>query len=964
MRDVQSASQLLATKTDEKWVSFQKAFQDAGIALPADETFAKQAKCVLSFSEYVGRISVRYPHIVADLWQNGDLYRPYPSDHYLKDLREQPSEIIDETDLFLALRLFRAREMVRIAWRDLAGLADLDEILKDLSQLACACLDFALSHLYPWQCRKDGTPYGQNGRPQQLAVIGMGKLGADELNFSSDIDLIFAFAEKGETRDGPKTVSNNQFFTELCRKLIKAIGQTTADGFVFRVDTRLRPDGENGPLVLSFDAMEDYYQYQGRDWERYAWIKAGPVAGDKKGGLELINRLKPFVYRRYFDFSSIDSLRQMKQKIEQELYRKKIDDNIKLGMGGIREVEFFGQIFQLLRGGVIPALQQPAIQTVLKTLADEGYINTETCQALVSAYRFLRCIENRLQAYDDQQTHLLPKDSDGRLRLAGAMGFSDWEQFAKRLNRHRKAVHTYFKALLTPAAAPRADGPDAADVFESHNLWPALSDDPKTLHLLEKAGFDDPKDALNQLKNLRDTAPSRALSSEGRRRLDALVPRLLSEVGQLDQASQVLGRSLELIQAIQRRTTYLALLLENPAALTHLVRLTHASAWIASFLSRYPALLDELLDPRTLYAPPKKTDLETALDKRLATISADDLEYQMEALSLFKQINVLRVAAADISGALPLMNVSDRLTEIAETILEQVIGICFNHLVKKHGHPACAAGKKNNDKGFAVIAYGKLGGIELGYGSDLDLVFLHAGGEGMTDGDQKPIDETTFFARLGQRVLHMLTAHTPVGFLYEADMRLRPSGSSGMLVCPIEGFRTYQLDEAWSWEHQALIRARAVVGDPAIMSHFTAIRKEVLARKRDQLKTAQKVAEMRERMRTERLAATQTDFDLKESPGGLVDIEFIVQYLVMIHAAESPDILDVTDNVRLIYALSKAGVLSDHQAGLLRQAYLVFRSKIHRLNLQKMPLQLPANQFGSLRDGVRAIWKELFGQCN
>jgi [glutamine synthetase] adenylyltransferase / [glutamine synthetase]-adenylyl-L-tyrosine phosphorylase len=960
MNGFQNAIKLLPRETDKKWETFRNACHNAGVRLPATDAFEPEIKCVLAFSEFVVRISSRNPQIIIDLWQNGNLHRQYESNFYSKHLNQGLSAVADEPALSLALRIFRNREMVRIAWRDLTGQADLDETLKDLSGLAAACLDQALLHLYRWQCQKDGTPHSEDGQAQRLTIIGMGKLGAAELNFSSDIDLVFAFAEKGQTRGGKRSIANIEFFTRLCRSLIKTIGQNTAEGFVFRVDTRLRPDGDNGPLVLSFDAMEDYYQSQGRDWERYAWIKARPVAGDKASGAALLKRLKPFVYRRYLDFSTIDALRQMKQKIELEIRRQKGNDDIKLGLGGIREVEFFGQIFQLLRGGVTPALQQPAIQKVLAVLADLGHINSETCQAMLAAYRFLRRIENRLQAHDDSQIHKLPANMEGRLRIATSMGFSNWEHFAERLNRHRQIVHDYFAALLSPDA-PEKTSPAATETgLELSNIWPTLSDDAKTLQVLETAGFKKPQEALGHLETLRDATTTRALSSEGRRRLDLLIPRLLAELAGFEQASMVLGRVLELIQTIQRRTTYLALLLENPTVLTHLIRLTRASAWIASFLSRHPALLDELFDPRTLYAPPQKDELKELVKKRLAPLSADDLEYQMEALSLFKQINVLRVAAADISGALPLMNVSDRLSEIAETILDEVVALCFDHLVKKHGRPACTAAKNFGDRGFAVIAYGKLGGLELGYGSDLDLVFLHAGSKGLTTSAKQAIDETTFFARLGQRVLHILTAHTPAGNMYEADMRLRPNGSSGMLVSHIEGFRTYQLNDAWTWEHQALIRARAVSGDPAIMARFETIRNEVLVQNRKSKIIAEKVCEMRERMRAEKLDATNTDFDLKESPGGLVDIEFIVQYLVLVHAAACPAILNVTDNVRLIHALSTAGVLKKDDAGLLRLAYLCFRSKIHRLNLQKEPSQIPLGQFNSLRAGVFAIWKQLF----
>jgi glutamate-ammonia-ligase adenylyltransferase len=461
---------------------------------------------------------------------------------------------------------------------------------------------------------------------------------------------------------------------------------------------------------------------------------------------------------------------------------------------------------------------------------------------------------------------------------------------------------------------------------------------------------------LRLLEDFKAHTDTRSLSREGRERLDSLMPEVLKASARAAAPEQVLGRLLGLVQSVQRRTTYLALLLEHPSALAHLARLAEASPWISTYLARHPALLDELLDPRSLYAPPARAELEEELSVRMDRVDDRDLEYVMEELCLFKQVNTLRVAAADITGVLPLMKVSDRLSDIAEVVLNQVLDLCWTHLTQRHGSPVCMLNGSDCERGFAVIAYGKLGGLELGYGSDLDLVFLHAGTGESTRGGKKPVDDATFFARLGQRVLHVLTAHTRAGFLYPVDMRLRPSGTSGLLVSPVAAFSRYQQEDAWTWEHQALVRARVIGGDPKIADAFEQCRKRVLSVRRDPNSLRQEVVDMRERIRKEKNSASSAGFDLKQGPGGLVDIEFLVQYLVLCHAHRHPQLLHWTDNVRLIRTLARVGVLKDDDASFLRKAYLTYRSKMHRLDLQQQPGRVPADQYQPLRSGVAGLW--------
>jgi glutamate-ammonia-ligase adenylyltransferase len=947
----------LARDFKNRWLDFQQASKAAGISSSISSEILKGLERVFVFSDFVSTSCIRNPALLADLVDSGDLTRSYGQNDYHQKLQPLLSSVNDEETLSRLLRRYRRREFVRIAWRDLAGWADLLETVSDLSAFADACLNHSLDILYRWQCAQYGVPRGSDGSRQDLIILGLGKLGARELNFSSDVDLIFAYPKTGKTVGAAKSVGNDDFFSRLCRRLIKVIGQPTTDGYVFRVDLRLRPFGESGPLCLDFDAMEQYYQQQGREWERYAWIKARCVAGNSDAGALLLKRLHPFIYRRYLDYSAFESLREMKQMIALEVKRKAMENNIKLGPGGIREIEFFGQIFQLIRGGVSPALQSTGILDVLKALADEHHIAQHVCRELTDAYVFLRNIENRLQAFSDQQTHQLPTAESGKLRLAASMGLTDVGSFYSILKKHREIVHSHFQMLLEPSEIDnRQKGLD--DPLEG--IWQNLRGGQQAKEILVAAGYRQPDEVLKLLDYLRNDPETRALSPRGRQRLDKLLPRILKEIGVCGNPLITLGRVTDLIKTIERRTSYLALLLENPTALTHLVKLSDASPWIASFLARHPVLLDELLDPRTLYLPPDKTDLKAALAQRMAQVPIEDLEYQIEQLCIFKQINVLRVAAADVTGILPLMRVSDYLTEIATTILTKVVELAYNHLVIKHGTPVCRLGNSVCEKGFAVIAYGKLGGLELGYSSDLDLVFLHAGTAEQTRGGKRTVDSAQFFNRLGQRVIHILTSYTRAGKAYEIDMRLRPSGSSGILVSHIEAFGDYQLKEAWTWEHQALIKARPVCGDEILSRRFETIREQILSLPRTQTVLRTEVVDMREKMRDELLKSQPGIFDLKQDSGAMVDIEFLVQYLVLLHSHRYQPLVKWTDNVRLIQTLIETEVLDEYTAHLLKHAYLIYRAAAHQLSLQEKPARVPHKKFYRLQQRVEEIWQNIF----
>jgi len=944
---------ILVQDFKKKWREFENSLKKAKINFAPEPRMLAALQRVFALSDFIAQNCIRDPSLISELIESGDLTQRYFKNDYHRRLKKVLANVPDEAALMHLLRVYRRREMIRIAFRDLSGRSNLSETVVDLSNLADACLKHTQSILYSWSCEKFGKPAAKNSSHQQLVILGLGKLGARELNFSSDVDLIFAYPKSGYTLSAAQSISNNDFFTRLCRQLIKVISQPTAHGFVFRTDLRLRPYGENGPLAMDFDAMENYYEEQGREWERYAMIRARVVAGDHQAGNYLLKRLNPFVYRRYLDYGAFDSLRDMKQMISLEVKGQGMKNNIKLGMGGIREIEFFGHMFQLIRGGVKPELQQRSIQKVLKILARDNQIPAAASKELTKAYIFLRNTEHRLQEFADQQTHDLPTDAKGQARLATSMGFADAAKFSSQLERHRNNVHRHFQMILEVK-----DSEFGTQKLEEQlqGIWEGLIGDDQAEKILVELGFHEPREVLRLLSYLRGTLGASQLGDRGYRRLEKLIPQILKAVGSQHRPEIILGRIIDLIKSIGGRISYLALLLENPDALTHLVQLAEASPWIASFLGQHPVLLDELLDPHTLYIPPEAGQIKLDLTQRMSQAPDDDLEYQIEQLCVFKEINVLRVAAADVTGVLPLMKVSDRLSEIAETVLSEVVEIAYAHLLNKHGAPTCRLSGKTCDKGFAVIAYGKLGGLELGYGSDLDLVFLHSGTEEKTQNGTQAIDSAQFFNRLGQRVIHILTAHTRAGRLYEIDMRLRPSGGSGVLVSHAEAFGDYQQNSAWTWEHQALIKARPILGDSLLTSHFEKTRREVLARRRKKSRLQEEVVNMRERMRKELLKPEVGVFDLKQDRGGMVDIEFLVQYLVLLKSYEYRALLRWTDNVRLIQTLISTGAIDEYTAHLLKHAYLIYRAAAHQLSLQEKPAKVPQEKFSHLRSRMEKIW--------
>jgi glutamate-ammonia-ligase adenylyltransferase len=930
----------------------------------ANENFAAQLSQTWACSQYVAELCLKKPELFQALVESGDLQRSYQDDSIPKLIEIACATAETADQLATQLRYCRAREMLRIIWRDLNRLADLQETTRDISMLAEGALETAQQFHYQQLCAELGTPMATvNGekQPQKLVILGMGKLGAYELNLSSDIDLMFVFPHSGETEGGSKCVDNSTFFTRLGQRLIQAIDQATADGFVFRVDMRLRPYGQSGALVLSFAAMEEYYQDQGRDWERYAMIKARVVAGDKEAGAELMSRLRPFTYRRYIDYSAIESLRSMKQMIRQEVKRRRLENDVKLGNGGIREVEFIAQTFQLIRGGREKELQERRLLKVLDWLAANNYLPEQAVIELQQAYHFLRNTEHALQAFNDAQTQALPEYDYPRAALVAAMGFSDWDGFYAQLSLHREQVDHHFSQVIAP---PEEEEAPAQDENWLHH-WAENPDQAQVEAWLREAGHEDPGAVYAKVNQLRESNAVQRMQAIGYERFNQFMPLLLQAVSESEHPSATLLRILPLVEAVLRRTAYLVLVVENPGVMKQLVRLCSASPWISSQLARYPVLLDELLDVRVLYSVPDKEELRAELRQQVLRLPWDDLEAQMEMLRYFKLAHVLRVAASEVVGRLPLMKVSDYLTWIAEVIVEHVLELAWQNLTEKHGYPLREDGERC-DKNFIVVAYGKMGGIELGYKSDLDLVFIHNAGSGKCTDGEKSLDNGMFFTRLGQRMIHILSTQTPQGQLYEVDMRLRPSGASGLLVSSLKAFTEYQREQAWTWEHQALVRARVVAGDQQLKGLFNQARQQILAQQRDEATLKTEVQEMRDKMRDHLLpkgyeTEEQPIFHLKHGSGAIVDIEFMVQYGVLAWAHKHPSLAEYTDNIRILEALQREGLFTDEEVEALTEAYKLYRSDAHRASLQEHASEVPMDKYQDQRQVVMDKWQQIFG---
>jgi glutamate-ammonia-ligase adenylyltransferase len=850
-------------------------------------------------------------------WVESDAKLEASTIDYITAAHERSAATLQPTEATLtsSLRVLRQRAMLHILWRSFTQKATgLDETLVAMSDLADFVIREAAQFAQAQVGARFGKPIGEESQTHQhLIVVGMGKLGGRELNLSSDIDIIFVYDEPGVTEGGRSSTSNQEFFTRVAQLVIKLIDSVTHEGRVFRVDTRLRPFGDSGALVASYPSLENYYQQHGRDWERYALLKSRCITGPSEQTRAFQQLARRFVYRRYTDFSVIEGLRDMKALIDAERVSKDLASDVKRGPGGIREAEFVVQSHQLTHGGRIPAIQTINFQTSALALAKEQCVPQPVVSTLTSAYRHLRQVEHGIQALRDEQIHAIPEASDAQENLRRLLDCGSWAELRDQTDVHRTAIATEFDALLNEPG------------YETRLIVGIDSDAPSLdMSVVMGLSLDREGEIVAVVSDFIAQTRFRVLDPEGVRRLQKVLPLILKAVDDQDDVEPVLKRLLSIVTAVLKRSAYLVLLGENPLALARLVNLVSRSEPITQKLLDSPELLDELLFPERLLSIPSKDEIRDLLNSTLEHIDPDDLESAMQLLRRFKETIVFRVACSELEGAISLMKVSDNLSFLAEVIVERAVAIAYGQLVERHGEPS-------GDAGFCVMAYGKLGGLELSYESDLDLVFVSAGDNGTTAG-AKPIDNQRFFTRLAQRVIHILSTNMMGGRLYEVDLRLRPNGDSGLVVTSLQALERYLKHDAWTWEHQALVRARVVAGGSELVTQVEALRVEVLSTGRDDVSLADDVTAMRQKMRDHSPAVGDVSHRvaLKYGRGGIVDIEFVVQYLVLKHAALYPSVGRWSDVVRILEALEACEILGSSDANSLKEAYLGLRSSVHR----------------------------------
>ncbi len=923
--------------------------------LPLDAVQLSELTRVCVLSEYLYEFLMT--DAGSDLYASGDLFLSYDDDHLATSLSQ-----IDSSDLDGELRRIRNREIARIIFRDLSRRADMVETTRDLSLLADACIKAVLDFHYRANLERLGQPVGSSGNIQQMCVLALGKLGANELNVSSDIDLVFIYGEAGMV-DGESGISNQEFFIRTSQQIIKSLDTTLPSGFVFRVDMRLRPYGDSGAIILNRVAMEKYFVEQGRDWERYAFIKARACAGDIDIGDSFLSWLQPFVYRQHLDYGAIEALRNMKQLIDNEGRQKQLQDDIKLGPGGIREVEFIVQSQQLIWGGTKPLLRQRRLLEALDQLEIGGYLPKEDTARLRNAYRFLRNSEHAIQAEKDRQTQQLPDTELSRQRLAMSMGCHTYDEYYAQLQSIRDQVTSCFNKVMGPNSAEKEIQVEGSRVWVS--IWNDPSND-ESANMLNEQGFSTDQNTAEMLQEFR--LGLKDLQDIAIDRIQRLMPVLLSHCARQVQPDEALRRLLPIINAVVRRSTYLAFLLENVDAMTRLVHLCAMSAWVADQVCHYPILMYELTDRRANQTEFDPSSLQAELDELMSSLEEGNLEEQMDAIRQFKNAAVLRVAIFELLGVGNTMKASDRLTDIASIVLNKAVELALEYVIDRYGEPADRDGGLQG-RCLAVVGYGKLGGIELAYGSDLDIVMLHdADIQGKTVG-KKPIPNNVFFSRLGQRIVHILSSLTRFGLLYEIDLRLRADGNKGPLIGTFNAYDRYLEQDAWTWEHQALVRARYVAGNPEYRSRFEEIRQKILALKRDEVSLVADVTQMRSKMRKHLDNNVKSEdsaddvllsgFDLKHGAGAIVDIEFLVQYLVLANCHQFPDLARWTDKMRLIDILAEKQLLTPKEAAVLQEAYVAYRGAVHYTWLGGQMGSY--DQLNVYRGQVVQIWQDHLG---
>lgn len=955
--DLIAALETLPDTLQDGAARWLEAFEQAG----ADLEFVGAADDLLrlvAVSEFAGRVLLRDPDYF--FGGNGDAFALPDSATIVADTLVLADSGDNRASFMRRLRELRNRTLVQVLWHDLVLRGSVETSLAGLSHLAEACLDAAVRFAGRQLEPRFGRPLRRD-EPMPLIVLAMGKLGGRELNFSSDIDIIFLYPGEGET-NGSRRISAHEYFAKLSRETVALLEEATPDGFVYRVDTRLRPFGHSGPPVASFAALESYLVEHGRGWERYAYVKARPVTAtaDTPAARRLMSDIvSPFVYRRYLDYGVFESLRNLHTLIAAEVQKKEMAENIKLGPGGIREIEFIVQSLQLVRGGSAEALKTTGLRQAMSAAVDDCDLTAADARILIEAYDFLRRVENALQGMRDRQTHDLPADTADRARLAFALGLSGIDEFDAKMAATRAEVSRRFRAIGIRDEDGAARASERPDI---ENLWASRPSAEEWATALEELEIPEAGEVGRILAAFAAREAVRRIDSTAARRLRRFIASLLVMLESCSSPVTALERVLEVVDSVLRRSAYLALLNENPAVLERLVSLCEQSVYLAGEIARYPVLLDELFDARIFVDPPTSEDIEDELDRALKSVDPEDVEGSIEALAEFKRAILFRLAVADFSGSIPVMKVSDRLTEIAERILRVALEVATADLTRQFGEPEYRVEGEVRKAGLGIIAYGKLAGFELSYASDLDLVFIHdsRGDDQQTNG-ARPVENPVFFSRLVRRLMHFLTTRTASGTLYEIDTRLRPSGRSGLLVTSDVAFGKYQDENAWTWEHQALLRSRPVGGSERVADAFRRIRATTLRYRvrRDALRDD--VLDMRRKMRAELDRTSDREFDLKQGYGGVADIEFLVQYLVLANAERDPDVIEYPDNIRQLDALAAAGHLTTDIAGRLQTIYRTYRARIHRLALDRRPALAAADVFLDEREFVTGLWDQTFG---
>jgi glutamate-ammonia-ligase adenylyltransferase len=900
-----------------------------------------------AYSRFVQRIRRRYAP-----WL-GLLSAPSPLQpdllHAYETIRQSGHEV------GAALRILRQLVLERLVVIDAQtpGSAPLSAVTGAMTELAEFALDVAIQKTREDLDALHGRPQVTDGQATRRAcmwVIGMGKLGARELNVSSDIDLIYVYDEQGQTAgrpDGRGVISNHEYFALQVKAVQTLIGDVTEHGFVFRVDLALRPNGNSGPPAVSLGALEEYFQVQGREWERFAWLKSrvvAPRASRSDGSTDGLRQLVlPFVFRRYLDYNVFESLRVLHRRIREQAARRAAGhperaNDVKLSRGGIREIEFTVQLLQVVRGGQFPELRTRATLDALDRVSKAGLMPASTATGLAQAYDFLRRVEHRIQYLDDQQTHVLPTQDADLGWIAATLGFDHAGQLLAELDRHREFVAEEFDKLLgghTDCVGCKKGGSQAApqDVAE----------------LLAREGADWPQALRQRLTAWQSHPRVLALREESRGRLMRLVQRTAAwlEAGRVTEEGAL--RLFDWIEPLLRRESYLALLMERPTVHERLLRLLGAARWPARYLLRHPGVIDELANGQMLQQRFDAPAFVAELDARLQALrrtGEDDEEACLNLLRRAHHAEVFRTLARDVEDRLSVEQVADDLSALADTVLAVTVRWCWQRLKNRH----------RPEPQLGVIAYGKLGGKELGYGSDLDLVFVYE------DDDERAPEVYAAFVR---KLINWLTVKTGEGDLFEIDTALRPNGNSGLLVTRFSAFADYQeqrgSNTAWTWEHQAMTRARFVIGTEALQQRFDAVRRQVIAAPRDPQALRGEIVAMREKVRAAHPVRGADLFDLKHSAGGMVDVEFVVQYLVLAHSGRHPELVDNVGNIALLERAEKAGLLPVGLGRAAADAYRDLRRLQHRARLNEEPTQRPLEERVDLRQAVLGLWRQVLG---